>query len=152
MRKWLITYRPKTHSTPPIEIAGEKHSCLTLHNKVSVSGVFLVHIFPHSELIRRNTEYLSVFNPHAGKYGPEKLRVRTLFTQCKRVIPAMEGSQFKPLFSLRYYSHRFQFLWWQFPLTIFWEVSTSFPYLSNDKLSDVFRTLRNVCDGAFLRK
>ena len=25
---------------------------------------------------------LSVFSPNAGKYGPEKLRIRTLFTQC----------------------------------------------------------------------
>ena len=24
----------------------------------------------------------SVFSPNAGKYGPEKLRIRTLFTQC----------------------------------------------------------------------
>ena len=32
-----------------------------------------------------NTErysYLSVFNLNAGKYRPEKLRIRTLFTQC----------------------------------------------------------------------
>ena len=29
-----------------------------------------------------NTPYLSVFSPNAGKYKPEKLRVRTLFTQC----------------------------------------------------------------------
>ena len=31
-----------------------------------------------------NTErhYLSVFSPNAGKYGPEKLRTRTLFTHC----------------------------------------------------------------------
>ena len=28
-------------------------------------------------------EYLSVFSSNAGKYGPEKLRVRTFFTQCK---------------------------------------------------------------------
>ena len=27
------------------------------------------------------TEYLSVFGPNAGKYRPEKLRIRTLFTQ-----------------------------------------------------------------------
>ena len=26
--------------------------------------------------------YLSVFSPNAGKYGPEKLRIRTLFTKC----------------------------------------------------------------------
>ena len=26
--------------------------------------------------------YLSVFSPNAGKYGPEKLRIRARFTQC----------------------------------------------------------------------
>ena len=55
--------------------------------KVSVFGDFLVLIFPHSDWIRSispysvNTEYISVFSPNAGKYGPEKLRIRTLFTQ-----------------------------------------------------------------------
>ena len=29
----------------------------------------------------RDTEYLSAFSPNAGKYGPEKLRIWTLFTQ-----------------------------------------------------------------------
>ena len=33
---------------------------------------FLVRIFPHSDWIRRDTSYLSVFSPNAGKYGPEK--------------------------------------------------------------------------------
>ena len=28
--------------------------------------------------IRRDTEYLTVFSPNAGKYGPEKLRIQTL--------------------------------------------------------------------------
>ena len=37
--------------------------------------------FPHSDWIQRDTEYLSGFSPNAGKYGPEKLRIRTLFTQ-----------------------------------------------------------------------
>ena len=31
---------------------------------------------PYSEF------FWSVLSPNAGKYGPEKLRVRTLFTQC----------------------------------------------------------------------
>ena len=31
----------------------------------------LVRIFPHSDRIRRVTEYLSVFSPNARKYGPE---------------------------------------------------------------------------------
>ena len=36
--------------------------------------------------IWRNTEYLSVFCPNAGKYRPEKLRRWTLFTQCWSVF------------------------------------------------------------------
>ena len=35
----------------------------------------------HSDWIWRDTEYLSVFNPNVGKYRPEKLRLRILFTQ-----------------------------------------------------------------------
>ena len=49
--------------------------------KVSLFGVFLVLIFLHSDGIRRYMEYLSVFSSNAGKYGPEKLRIRTLLTQ-----------------------------------------------------------------------
>ena len=48
--------------------------------KMFVFGVCLVCIFPYSDWIRRDTEYLSVFSPKAGKYGPEKLRIRTFFT------------------------------------------------------------------------
>ena len=33
---------------------------------------FLVRIFPHSELTRRDTSYLSVFSPNAEKDRPEK--------------------------------------------------------------------------------
>ena len=33
---------------------------------------FLIRVFPHSERIRRDTKYLSVFSSNAGKYGPEK--------------------------------------------------------------------------------
>ena len=51
--------------------------------EVSVFGVILVRVFSHSDWIRRNTQYLSVLSPNAGKHGPEKLQIRTLFTQCK---------------------------------------------------------------------
>ena len=33
--------------------------------------VFLIRIFPHSDWIRRDTKYLSVFSPNAGKHGLE---------------------------------------------------------------------------------
>ena len=39
--------------------------------KESVFGVFLVRIFSHSDWIGRDTPYLSIFSPNAGKYGPE---------------------------------------------------------------------------------
>ena len=38
-------------------------------------------IFWHLDWIRRDTPHVSEFSPNAGKYGPEKLRIRTLFTQ-----------------------------------------------------------------------
>ena len=50
--------------------------------KVSIFGVILARIFLHSDWIRRDTSYLSIFSPKARKYGPEYLRIRTLFTQC----------------------------------------------------------------------
>ena len=52
--------------------------------KVSVCGVFLVSIFLHSDWIRTETKYLSVFSQKAGKCGQEKFRIRTIFTQWKR--------------------------------------------------------------------
>ena len=51
--------------------------------QVSVFGVILVRIFLHSDWIRRDTPYLSVSSPNAGKYGPEQLRIWTLFAQCE---------------------------------------------------------------------
>ena len=36
---------------------------------------------PYFPAFGLNTEYLSAFSPNAGKYGPEKLRIRILFTQ-----------------------------------------------------------------------
>ena len=41
------------------------------------------NIFPHSDGILRDTRYLSVFSPNAGKCRPEKLQIRTLFAHCQ---------------------------------------------------------------------
>ena len=49
--------------------------------KVSIFGVFLVLIFRHLDWIRKDMEYLSVFSPKTGKYGPEKLRIPTFFAR-----------------------------------------------------------------------
>ena len=43
--------------------------------------VSLVHIFPHSDRIRRDTPHISLFIPNEGKNGPENLRIRTIFPQ-----------------------------------------------------------------------
>ena len=45
---------------------------------MSKYGVFSGPYIPAFGL---NTEYLSVFSPNAGKYGPEKLRIWTIFSQ-----------------------------------------------------------------------
>ena len=49
----------------------KKKSLITLSEKCPYSEFILVRIFPHSDWIRRETEYLSVFSPTVGKYGPE---------------------------------------------------------------------------------
>ena len=53
---------------------------------MSIFGVILICIFPHSDWIRRDTPYLSIFKPDARKYGSEYLRIRTLFTQWRMKI------------------------------------------------------------------
>ena len=45
---------------------------LALRENCLNAEFFLVCIFPHSDWIRRDTPYLSVFCPNTGKYGPEK--------------------------------------------------------------------------------
>ena len=49
------------------------HGCLVHVTvwEVSKCGVISGSYFPVSDWIRRDTEYLSVFSPNAGKYGPE---------------------------------------------------------------------------------
>ena len=44
---------------------------------------------------RRDTEYLSEFSPNAEKYRPEKLRIRTLFTQRRSFTNFKKRSDFK---------------------------------------------------------
>ena len=67
-----------------------KFSVMLIFVKVSALGVFVVRIFPHSDWIRSDTEYLSVFGGNVGKYGPEKLRIRILFTQWKQNLEISE--------------------------------------------------------------
>ena len=42
--------------------------------------------FPHLNWIRRDTPYHSIFSPNTGYYGPDQLRIRTIFTQWLTLI------------------------------------------------------------------
>ena len=66
-------------------------TCKTKHN---TGGSFLLRdrkevriiysriLFSPFGLNTERYEYLSILSPITGKYGPEKLRIRTLFTEC----------------------------------------------------------------------
>ena len=45
-----------------------------------VDWLYLLDNWHYAESVRM---YLSVLSPNAGKYGPEKLRMRKLLTQCE---------------------------------------------------------------------
>ena len=51
----------------------------SLREKCPNTQLFLVRIFPHSDWMRRDTKYLSVFSPNAGKDGPEITRYLDTF-------------------------------------------------------------------------
>ena len=44
---------------------------MQLPDPLSHKAKILVGNFPHSDWIRKDQEYLSVFSPNAEKYGPE---------------------------------------------------------------------------------
>ena len=73
---WFIL---KSTDTNSIGSKVVKKVNLITAQKVSIFGVILVCIFPHSDWIRRDTEHLSVFSPNVGKCGPEYLQKWTLF-------------------------------------------------------------------------
>ena len=83
---------------------------IELHGVKSVRiRIFQVCIFLHLDWIRRDTPYIFVFSPNTGMYGPEKLQIRRLFTQCLLVllpsVPKRLRSQvfFNPAFTVKTY-------------------------------------------------
>ena len=54
----------------------------SLREKCPYSEFFWPVFSNISDWIRRDTPYLPLFSPSAGKYGPKNFRIRTLFTQC----------------------------------------------------------------------
>ena len=91
---------------------------------MSVFEIYLVRIFWHLDRIRRDAAYLSVFSPNARlvfgllnlgftdwrnptilvypnarKYGPEKLRIQPLFTECITAWKCPYSELLWPIFS-----------------------------------------------------
>ena len=74
----------------------KERPCYYTHHtawKVSVFGVILVRIFPNSNWIRRDTEYLSVFNPNAAnsdqnnsEYGHFQCSVIWCIESCRMTV------------------------------------------------------------------
>ena len=59
---------------------------ISLREKCPNKEFFLVRIFPHSNWIRRDTSYLYVFSPNAGKYGSEKTPYLDTFHAVKCIL------------------------------------------------------------------
>ena len=70
---------------------------------------FLVLIFPYSDWIRRDTEYLSVCRPNGGKYGPKNSKYRHSSRSVKHahkkvcLISSHWGTHCCPLFCIWYW-------------------------------------------------
>ena len=58
----------------------------SLREKCPYSEFFWPVFSNISDWIRRDTLYLPLFSPSAGKYGPKNFRIRTLFTQCVLIL------------------------------------------------------------------
>ena len=77
----LIIHLYKLINMADIWMKMNNSHCVRHYAKSVRIRIFLVRILPHSEWIGRDREYLSVFSPNMGKYGPDNLQIRTLFTQ-----------------------------------------------------------------------
>ena len=74
------------------------HPILAVREKCPNTELFLVRIFLHSDRIRRDTSYLSVFSPNAGKFGPELTPYLNIF---HGVWDSLKISQFPKIVSLK---------------------------------------------------
>ena len=50
--------------------------------QVDTKKILGLHCVKSARIWSFSGPYFPVFSPNAGKYGPEKLRIGTLFTQC----------------------------------------------------------------------
>ena len=68
-----------------VKIANYCKYCVKSVRIRSVFGVFLVRIL-HIWIEYGDLQSISVLSPNTGKYGPEKLRIQTLFTQSSQLM------------------------------------------------------------------
>ena len=77
--KYLKILMLKQHTVDvPASVAAAINVVITFW-RVSAFRAFLVHIFLNFQWICRDTPYVFLSSPNARKYGPEKLRIWTLF-------------------------------------------------------------------------
>ena len=77
MKKVLLKFLQNSHENTCARVyflvMNHDHSPMSsLREKYPNTVFFLVRIFPHSDWIQRDTSYLSIFSPNAGKYRPGK--------------------------------------------------------------------------------
>ena len=72
-----------------------KMSCVTLRENCPNTEVFLVRIFPNSDWIRRDTEYLSAFSPNAAESGKIRTRKTCVFGHFSCTVIFMETKWFQ---------------------------------------------------------
>ena len=63
---------PSFPGSPVICECSWKKTQIEKKKQTKIPSFFLVCIFSHSDWILRDAEYISVFSPNTGKYGPEK--------------------------------------------------------------------------------
>ena len=81
-------------STNYVEV-GTLEQCATTAQKLFVFAVFLVRSFPHLDRIRRDTEYLSVCSPNAGKCGPKHSKYGHFSRSVHHAFPGIQCMAFQ---------------------------------------------------------
>ena len=89
--KLLLTEKSLYPNFPRIHVVEEKNSLLRGFKESCHR--YSTELWRNAMM--RNTPYLSVFSPNAGKYGLEKLQIWTIFKQCLILI-FMQKNQFYP--------------------------------------------------------
>ena len=107
---------------------------------------FLVRIFPQSDWIQRDMQYLSVFSPYAGEYGPEKTPYMDTFHAVSSWFYAWTKCQNKNLNLLRTIKT------FTAKQKTFFIIFKGFSVAKNRLRPEVTRIMSNRCDGALLWK